>query len=668
MCGIAGIINLTENDAYQAQNIHRMTNKIRHRGPDDEGFLLIDKTGCQLFLGDDTPSHDAQAQLADNYPTEHIKNAYQLHSNIAFGHRRLSIIDLTFAGHQPMSYLDRYWIVYNGEIYNYVELKTQLQASGYSFHSTTDTEVILAAYDKWNSDCLNMFNGMWALVIYDSQENTLFISRDRFGIKPLYYYHDKKNFIFASEIKALLAHSEVKTAPNLAYCKEYITAGPRDYIRETAFENIFRFEQAGFMETTIDELRSGGVNEQKFWDYQPNLHEETYNEQKARQYARQYYDLLAESVRIRLRADVKIGAALSGGLDSSTISYIINQHLAKEGKTEKQETFSSVYKTPGTQHCDESGYIDELARFLNVNSNQIEPLPEDIAHEHEKMIYAMENPPGGSNMGGWFTFKRVAQSDVIINLDGQGADEQLAGYFKYLWRYFAHLPLSEIPRQYKEFSQVPGVEKTKMLLGIMINLLHKILGKKLLKKILAAAGAQRTLSLLTPVNQALHDDTTSYQLVNLLHLGDGQSMAHSIESRVPFMDYRLVEFLASVPMVYKIHNGWTKYLARLALDKKLPHQITWRKDKMGWPDPADYWFRGPLKEWLCRRVESSAFLKQLNLGNNVRARLDGKEDIIHFTRLLNLSTWHKIFFNGDSLCQNQQTADSIHAEHLAQYD
>jgi len=653
MCGIAGIINLDGKATYQARSIHRMTNAMKHRGPNDEGYFLQGNDFYKLFYGDDTPNIPKESRFDYNYPDDHILSSYGIPSRIALGHRRLSIIDLSFSGHQPMGYLNRYWIVYNGEVYNYIELRQELEAAGYHFHSKTDTEVIMAAYDKWGSSCLERFNGMWAFVIYDSGEDKLFISRDRFGIKPLYYYMNDRMFVFASEIKSLLANEEIKTSPNFRYCRDYIRYGPQEYLKETAFDNILRFDRASYLEVKTSELKTFGVTEKKFWDYTPNLCYERYNERKAYNYARQYYDLLEDAIRIRLRADVIIGTALSGGLDSSTIAYIINQHLRKMGKNEKQETFSSVYKTEGAQHCDESAYINELVRWLDVNSNEIEPQLKDIISEHGKMIYAMENPAVGMNMGGWYTFKRVQQSGVIVNLDGQGADEQLAGYFKYLWRHFINMPLRDIPREVKACFHLPGIEKSKILISILINISMKVLGRKTLIKVLKMVGIRNPASGLAAVNEALYNDTMNCQLTNLLHFGDSQSMAHSVESRLPFMDYRLVEFLASVPATYKIHNGWTKYIARLALDKKLPDNITWRKDKMGWPDPTDYWLRGDLKEWMCREIESSVFLKHLGVDHDIRKRASSNEDISNLVRLLNLSVWHKTFFDEASFKKSQ---------------
>jgi asparagine synthase (glutamine-hydrolysing) len=642
MCGILGIINLDRDGKHQTLHIHKMANKIRHRGPDDEGYLLYTRGEHKLLFGDDTPVDKDYGDLLD--PDNHIINNYDFRSNIAFGHRRLSIIDLSLAGHQPMSYMDRYWIVYNGEVYNYIEIRKELEESGYKFISKSDTEMILAAYDLWGCECLKKFNGMWAFAIYDEKENKLFMSRDRFGKKPLYYYKDDKIFIFASEIKAILEHPDVQTEPNLAYCLEYLKEGPKEYIKETAFKNIFRLMHACYFEISIEDILEGEISEKYYWTCETNIKNEKFEKYKAKEYAKRYYELLSDSVRIRLRADVNVGGALSGGLDSSTIVYMINQHLKREGQEEKLETFSSVYKSsPDVKDCDESSYIDELSVYLNVHSNQIEPRTSEIIGEHRKMIYAMENPAVGPNMGGWYTFKLVGASDVTINLDGQGADEQLGGYYSYLWRHFANLPIKEVAKEYRAFSILPNVSRLKLFGSIVFNVLKRVFPKQLIDKVIGEIGAKYGLSIIEPVNKILNKSVNT-GLINLIHFGDSQSMAHSIESRLPFMDYRLVEYLASVPAVYKIHNGWTKYLARLAMDKKLPDNITWRRDKMGWPDPAEYWFRGELKEWLCGEIENSTFLKSLGVGRNIRERIESKEPIDGLIRMLNLAVWHKTFY------------------------
>ncbi len=616
MCGILGVIS---KNKIKASVLKKMNKEIEHRGPDDEGYLFINEYEDDITL--------------NKRVLKNTSNDY-----LGFAHRRLSIVDLSDHGHQPMSYNDRYWIVYNGEIYNYIEIKDELQKDGYIFNSTTDTEMILAAYDKWGHQCQNKFNGMWAFVIYDSLEDIVFISRDRFGIKPLYYYVDDEKFIFASEIKSILAYPELNIRPNSDYLKNYIVNGPAEYIKETAFENIFRFEQTSYIECkTKDMYRE--FKEIKYWDFNVNLSNEKFCEEKAKELAEQYYELLKDSVRLRLRADVKVGSALSGGLDSSSIVYLINQILKENKKEDLQETFSTVYKTAGTTDCDESVFIDLLAKELNVNTNQIEPKQDDIPEAHSKMIYIMDTPPESTVMSGWYTFKKVAETDVTVTLDGQGADEQLGGYLMYLLPYFSSLSLSNIFSEYKSFLKIPGAKRM-ALQGIIINIFSRFFGKKLTKKIINKLFKREFIFHL---NEQLLKDTMS-TLGTLIHYSDRNSMKYSIESRMPFMDYRLVEFLASVPAVYKIHNGWTKYLARVAFDEKLPDEVTWRKDKMGWPIPEEYWFRGGLKDWFIKQILSSDFIRELDKTFDINKEIESKKNIAILIRYLNIAVWHKRFF------------------------
>lgn len=564
MCGIAGYIS---TQVANQPPLKKMTDAIIHRGPDGEGQY---------------------------YDTDY-----------ALGHRRLAIVDLSEAGAQPMHYLDRYVITYNGEVYNHPELREELVKLGYSFNSETDTEVILASYDRWGVDCLNKFNGMWAFVLYDRQEKKYFIARDRFGIKPLYYTQTTHHFVFCSEVKGIYASGLVEKAPNKSYLKNYLENGPNEYDAETAFENVYRFPFAHYFFGSKEELLNQ-PNFIRYWELTTNTSKERYCTDKAKEYAKQYYDLLADAVKLRLRADVKVGSALSGGLDSSSIVYLVNQQLKAQGKEDLQETFSSVYKSKGTLDCDESIFIDLIAKELNVNSNQIEPREEDIPAEHQKMIWAMENPPESTCMSGWHTFMKVKETGVIVTLDGQGADEQLAGYLRYITSYFISISLFDLYKEFFYFLKIPGSKKT-LLLSFLLANFKFIFGNRsyqaLYKKL---KGRQPPAELNLELKSSIEKG-----LITLIHYSDHVSMGHSIESRMPFMDYRLVEFLAQVPACYKMHNGWTKYLARLAFNKKLPDEITWRKDKMGWPIPEEYWLKGKLRTWASDTMTASKVLKGL---------------------------------------------------------
>lgn len=646
MCGIAGIINLNGKETRQSEDIQMMTDEIKHRGPDDEGFLLFNKTGCHIFSGDCTSKAAMENPTPLFYPKKHINNAKNIKSSIALGYRRLAIIDLTINGHQPMSFLNRYWIIFNGEIYNYIELKTGLQQEGYTFHSRTDTEVIMASYHRWGRECLHKFNGMWAFAIFDRKENKIFISRDRFGIKPLVYYKDHEKIIFSSEVKAILKHPGVRTGPNMNYISDFLKMGPQEQIKETAFENIYRFNPASYLEIHLDKQALKNFNEKKFWEKTPNLKKEKFDEEIAKKNANKYYELLYDSVKLRLRADVKVGSAFSGGLDSSSIVYLIYRQLKEKGTVEQQETFSTVYKSPGTADCDESHFIDEFCNQFNIKSFQIEPREETIMKEYKRMIFAMDNPQESSLMSYMFTYKLAASKGVVVTIDGQGADELQAGYLPYLVNYFSHLPLKQIKKEAQWFSDIPGA-KVHVKLGAIFNILRRFKADGFFMKILNRL--EKYNNPFIPLNQRLYDSMTG-NLITLFHYGDRSSMIYSLESRFPFMDYRLIEFWLSLGDVYKIHNGWTKYCARIAMDGKLPDNISWRKDKMGWKTPQDYWFRGKLKKWFINTIESSGFLRELGLGHDVKKRINrpskDSKAIKKLIRLLNLALWHDVFFKG----------------------
>lgn len=590
MCGITGIIS---KKRIAKNIIERMTDTIVHRGPDGFGY----------FYGE----------------------------NFVFGHRRLSIVDLSDAGHQPMEYKGRYIITFNGEIYNHLELRNELERNGYTFQSHTDTEVIMASYDFWGVECLKKFNGMWAFVIYDRLKDKYFMSRDRFGKKPFYYYKGEDTFIFASEIKAILVHPIVEAKANIKFLDDYVKNGCKEYVKETAFENIFRFDFSSYFEGTLEELFEN-FEQKKFWEIKPNLSHEKFNEQKAKEYAKQYYELLEDAVRIRLRADVKIGSALSGGLDSSSIVYLVNKLLKEQNKVELQETFSSVYKSEGTMECDESYFIDIMAKKLGVHSNQIEPKEEDIPKEIKKMIWHLENPPENSLMSSWNTFKLVASTDVKVTLDGQGADEQLAGYLHYLMNYISSLSFVDIFKEAKKSIEIPGAKKY-VLRGMYIGIFRILFGETVLKFILKKI-LKKDFEI--NLNKKLADDTMS-SLITLIHYADHTSMAFSIESRMPFMDYRIVELLASIPACYKMRNGWTKYLARLAFDGKLPDEVNWRRDKMGWPIPEEKWFKGNLKKWFFDKINSCEICEKLSFKYKA-------DKFSQNVKKLNLSVWYNRFF------------------------
>lgn len=615
MCGFVAIF---DRQAVALSAISSCTDQIKHRGPNDFGYA----TGGKV-TADQTLDH-----------LTHLEPSSQI--NFALGHRRLSILDLSERGRQPFIYLNRYCLVYNGEVYNYLELKKSLEKKGVSFSTDSDTEVIAAAYHAYGTECFPLFNGMWAFVLIDLETNEVVVARDHFGIKPLYYYADADRLIFASEIKAILAHPNLNITPNIEGCKTYLKTGTNEFDKETCFNQIFRFPFAHYFKTDLNQMIQQGLQPIRYWDPKSIKIDQSMSEAQA---VKEYLNQLEESVKIRLRADVPLGAALSGGLDSSSIVYLTQKILKKTNPDYNQlETFSCIHPSAETRNCDESDYISMLSQHLSVHSNTTDIPPDTIPEQYYQMIYSMDTPPENSHMSGWYTFKLIANSKVTVNLDGQGADELVAGYERYLASYLTYADLGDVLKTVVSFSPRPEF-RSNLLVGIAGRFLRIFRMERLLNPLMKTLG--KRIQPAVPLETFLLNDV-SRGLVNLLHYMDRTSMAFSIESRVPFLDVKLVEFLLSVPGKYKFSKGFTKYLCRKAFEGKLPPEIVYRKDKMGWPSPHAYWFNGPLKNWALAAVTQSEFLK--TVAPNFDSKSELTRDLNGFIRHLNLALWHACFF------------------------
>lgn len=581
---MSGITGYTSLNAIKPQVLEQMINAIKHRGRDAESQFYTEKIGLGFC------EHEVR------------NTGYSLNNQNL--------------------YLERYVVVADARLYNYIELISELEEAGYALKTTSENEIIALAYDHWGVECLNKFNGPLALFLFDTHKKEYFLARDRFGKKPFYFYRSSETFVFGSEVKAIYASGLVPILQNTEYLENYIKEGPKEYLNETAFKNIQRFPVASYFKGTLDQLLSE-MSIQKYWTLSINKSKEVFQMDKAKIYAEQYYQLLKEAVQIRMRTDCEIGAALSGGLDSSSIVYLMQKEIESNGCGQKLETFSTVYKTPGTENCDESTHINMMIKALGVNSNQIEPAVSDIPEEHKKVINALENPPESTCMSGWHTFKLVKEKNIKVTLDGQGADEQLAGYLSYIPSYLLSLSYKDFFKELPKFLRIPGSKK-QVLYAFLLTHYSILFGKGLTNK---------TIQILLKREMPMHlgeelQKSMGTGLVTLLHYADHTTAAHSVESRMPFMDYRLVEFLASIPATYKMHKGWTKYIARLAFDGKLPNEICWRQDKMGWPIPEEYWFNGELKEWF-------------NQSTKTHEDINGIKNKI---RILNINTLFRVFF------------------------
>jgi asparagine synthase (glutamine-hydrolysing) len=592
MCGINGIYAF--KGYVPVSFIKKMNDKLIHRGPDDEGYLFFNI------------EKNIYKTLFSNFTIKKIFNDEKY--NLILSSRRLSIIDISPLGRQPMEYDNgNFWIVYNGEVFNYREIKSELQSKGYKFKSRTDTEVVLAAYMEWGENCVSHFNGQWAFVIYDKRKNILFCSRDRFGILPFYYYLDKNYFIFSSEIKALLSLPFIKKLPNENLICDYLFFELIDHTDETFFRNIKQIEPG---HNIILNLKSKRIDIYKYYNLNYVEKLEKYSESKAMKYAIDIRDLLIDAVRIRLRADVPVGSCLSGGLDSSSIVAIINKLLIDKGIEiaqigEKQKTFTASYFG---KDIDESNFVKELAQYYKIETNFIYPAGKELWEKIDRLLYYQDGQFVSTSIFAQWKVMELASQKVKVILDGQGGDEIFAGYPIYnsifLINIFCNFSFYNIKEFIKNIFRLYGINN---LLKIGANSIFytffpnikpyflylkykhipfiKFISFKLLKERISFIKEKFTNNL----NKRLFYDEIKFSLPQLLHYEDRNGMAFSIEPRVPFIDHRLIEYVFKIPSVYKIHNGYRKWILRLAMKEFLPASILWRKDKIGFATPEAEW-------------------------------------------------------------------------------
>lgn len=654
MCGIVAIISFN-NHRHNLSRLEEMAGMIRHRGPDDEGYALFDlnSDNYNIYYGGDTPESVIESELKFA-----PKKRYQYPSDVfsvGLAHRRLSIIDLSSAGHQPMCDENgRYWIVYNGEIYNFVEIREELKKLGFSFFSNTDTEVILKAYIAWGDECQNRFNGMWACTIWDNREKNLWISRDRFGVKPLYYMFNNNFFMVFSEIKSIMPI--IKLLPNYQEMYAFLLDGQSEAHPETFFENIFRFP-SGHSSNYRDKCNTRELEFNQYWNLDYPTNENSFSERKLKEYSEEYYSLLKDSVKLRLYADVNVSCALSGGLDSSSITFLAHQILSEQGSNpDSLMTVSNVFNDKRYADCDESNFIDSIVSFLNIKSFKSEPDNTQLKRENDYGLWCYENCYDFLSVVAMNTFKICKRNNIKVNLDGQGADEINAGYLKYWSNFFAARSFMSIDYLTSLFfSQLNRNQKLRAILGVHNSITPgTVLENRFQIKVSEEFRSRRVVSRFTgvSVNGALYN-SINFNLKHLLRNIDSYSMASSIESRQPFMDYRLISFMNSIPYNYKLHKGWTKYLARIAFKNKLPDNIVWRKDKLGWPQPSKSWISGSFGLQAWDVIKNSHFLKDLLSSNIIDDDLPSIKQVPRpFFRLYNLARHYEIFFNNHEVFHN----------------
>ena len=577
MCGIAGFIS-PYTSLVQPQKVQTMMNTLRHRGPDGEGLWINEN------------------------------------HTVCLGHRRLAIIDTSDAASQPFHY-KQFTLTFNGEIYNYIELKEILLKQGYTFSTSSDSEVIPAAYDYWGKDCLHHFDGMFAFALYDNNNKELWLARDRFGEKPLYYqtiYQERgkfQQFVFASEMKALWAIG-IRKELNGTMMLNYLTLGlTQNPIKQTQtfYSNILSLPPSHYLTVQPEK----GRVQMKKWYQLPNSSISPTSGDRGRnekEVIEEFKELFLSSIKRRLRSDVLLGTSLSGGLDSTSIAATLLSN-----NTTSLNTFSAVF--PGFSQ-DESAYIHDFQAHYKAstfNSHFITPTTDDWIDNWDLLMYHQEEPIQSSSVLTQFIVYRLAkEKGVTVLLDGQGTDEILGGYKKYTHWFLQQ----ELQRDYQNFLREKKLFRQNDFLekwdfrNYIASYFPERTALQLQKK---AITQQKNLPFINQdflgkyqnvdtlhkpvvktIESLLYYNTFTQGLQELLRYADRNSMANSREVRLPFLDHQLVEFIFALPTCYKMRDGFTKWILRKSMEDRLPTSIAWRKGKVGYEPPQQTWMQHPL--------------------------------------------------------------------------
>ncbi len=623
MCGIAGIVGRLEPG--DAAALARMTSALRHRGPDDEGYLLAALPGpTRRFRGRDTAAGIADPPLPATVPEG---------TRVAFGHRRLSIVDLTVGGHGPMSAADgRVWITYNGEIFNYVELREELRALGHDFRTASDTEVLLAAYLQWGPAALHRLNGMWAFAIYDAREGTVFCARDRFGVKPFHYWAGDGRVVFASEIKGLVAHPRVPCRPLPSSVGGFLLHGSLDESDRSFFADVRVLPGGHSLTVRVAEAE---IAVRRWYDLPATP--------PASGRAEEIGALLEDAVRLRLRSDVAVGTCLSGGLDSSSIVALTARLRGPEAAGDHC-SFSILYPEPG---LDESRYVAAVAAATRVRAASATPTARELARDLPALARCQDEPfPSAGIYSQWRVMRLASEAGVRVLLDGQGGDEILAGYAYHLGPYLAELARTRgwgaALRAIRARHAVTGESRT-FLAGLLAY--HALPLPSALRvaalarsashgrldpsdaapELAAAAEGSARHRPRTSLAEERRENVLRTSLPALLRYEDRNSMSFSVEARTPFLDVRLVERALALPAEDLVRDGWTKAILRDAMAGIVPETVRLRRDKLGFATPERRWLRelGPeIREWLGGDARVGALLRP---GVLARWRADGDE-------------------------------------------
>lgn len=636
MCGIAGLVRL-EDAELDARLLANMMDIVHYRGPDGQGFALFSHDDATVRTGNDSAT---------------LRNGQWPRIDVALGHRRLAIIDLSAAANQPMSYEDeRYWIVFNGAIYNYVELRQELQSAGLPFRTTSDTEVILAAYRHWGLHCVDHFNGMFAIAIFDRTKRRVVCFRDRLGIKPFYYTLSDGIFRFASEIKQLLeAGAPRKVNPRLVF--DYVISGTTDHCQETCFESVQQLLPSHRLVIQFANGR-GKMETARYWQPERRTEHRTLSLESA---SEQVADLLMDSVKLRMRCDVPLGSCLSGGLDSSSVVTLMAANRKALQQDTPQHTFT--YQ-PDEALIDESHFAKIVSDHVGAESHVTRIDPDELIRLLDTHLWHEEEPIANlSHFARARVMALAKQVGVTVVLDGQGGDELFLGYERYYVPAFLTFLRDYGPfKAFREFWLATRHSK----LGMSRLLLYAFLFGN--TRVRAMYFKRRASGWMNPSFLKQNDvlevarthhlgldtwemqrrDMLEIQLPHLLRHEDRDSMASSIEARTPLLDHRLVEFVMSLGLHTKIHDGWTKLVLRHAMRAHLPSEILWRRDKLGFAVPQSKWttaLHAHARQQLTGDLACESFVDAAQVRKRIH---DGRIDSHTLWRIMSLEKMMRIF-------------------------
>lgn len=622
MCGILGYYKWRGLVRKDIEQVQQALQRLNHRGPNGEGLCLIDSATGKSWIV-------RTAGTPAGVPCDMDLDDFQERSaDIVLAQKRLSIFDLSIRGHQPMRDHKQNVVVFNGEIYNFVELRDELRVHGHRFHTDSDTEVVLAAYRQWGTDCFSRFNGMWSIMLWDAIKRRMLVSNDRIGIKQLYQWGGHKEWMMASEIKAIRTLPKASPALDIATTNHFLRHGQIDLTEQTTLKEVQRFKPSHFVFAPVEEVMAAPRT--AYWD----LPQSGPRPVSLADATHELRHLLDDAIRLRMRSDVPWGTTLSGGLDSSSIVYAAHKLRHKAGETGPIHTFTATF--PG-EEGDESVFVRFIEQDLGLAARYTEPLQQFDFEDFQRFMYHQDQPVVSTSMyAQWSVMKAVGQSDVTVLLDGQGGDELFAGYHHHFYKYARSLMLqgnfAGCNQLLDEYCALKGwnVKQTKKTVVNDVKLYLKLkLGFKLPgpPQITAwnAAGS---------LGDVLRLDLRSFIMPSLLRYEDRNSMAFAVEARLPFLDYRIVEFAMTIPDDFKIREGWQKYIVRKAMHD-LPEKIRFRKDKKGFTTPHDEWitrFRDRFEAHAQRALDAGVSNPWADKG---LAGLDSKQ----LFRLASLGAW-----------------------------